>query len=284
MKKITIVYSYFNQKEWLEKLLKYWNNYYKNYIDLLDIIIIDDYSTIPAYPVVKANYKFNNIKVVNITQDLGFGSIAARNLGAVLATTDNVLLLDIDNVITPYLLQEMLDWNYKEDTFYYRFFNSAYKLSLRFNLQFRKSSHTLYINKNLFFSIGGYPKDLIGGYGYEDHLIFDFLEIKLTNKYTSRKYPGNKVIDLKTVTHPLNKFKNNFASDMRVFDIYDDEYISRGFKIINKNPVFLFNNGKSNIKRDSKRNYDIYIKLLQEKLIDPVFTTDIFLPEYELAS
>ena len=109
-------------------------------------------------------------------------------------------------------------------------------------------------------------------------------EIKLTSKYTIRKYSGNIVINLESVTHLDNKDNTSFISDMRVFDIYDDEYISRGFKIINKNPVFLFNNGKSDTKRDSKRNYDIYIKLLQEKLIDPVFTTDIFLPEYELAS
>lgn len=288
MKKFTIIYTYFNQKEWLESLITYWNTFYTNYVDLIDIIIVDDNSSIPALPVVKKNYKYNNIKVPYVTQDLGFGLAAARNLGSVLSKTDNILLLDLDTVITPNLLQEIIDWNYIEDSFYYRFFNNAYRLKLHNNVEFRKSSHTLYINKNLFTSIGGYPQSLNGKYGYDDHIIFDYLEIKLTGKYTNRKESGNIVFNLNQ-DYSKTKFRSALESirisDMRVFDIYDSEYISRGFKIINKNLLYTFHTGKSDTDRSKHNsNKKTYKRLLLEKIKKPIFDPLIFLPKYELES
>lgn len=288
MKKFTIVYSYFNQKEWLEELLTYWNNFYKDYIDLIDIIIVDDHSSTPALPIVKEKYNYNNIKVPYVTQDLGFGIAASRNLGAMLSKTDNILLLDLDTVITPGLLQEIIDWNYIEDSFYYRFFNNSCKLKLHTNQEFRKSSHTLYINKNLFISVGGYPQSLNGKYGYEDHIMFDYLEIKLTGKYTNRKASGIQVFDLKQDYSDTGYFptlESTPMSDMRVFDIYDSEYISRGFKIINKNPLYTFGKGASDVDRSKRSsNRKTYKQLLFEKIKNPIFDTLIFLPEYEMAS
>ena len=110
MKKFTIVTTYFNQKEWLERLIEYWNSYYSNFVNDIDIIIVDDYSSSPAFPIVRKNYLYDNISVIRITEDLKFNLCAARNVGVYETKTDNILMVDLDNLVCSDLIDEIFSF------------------------------------------------------------------------------------------------------------------------------------------------------------------------------
>ena len=294
MKKLTIVTTYFNQEEWLKTLIIYWNKYYEKFVNDIDIIIVDDYSSSPAFPIVKKNYLYDNISVIRITEDLKFNLCGARNVGVYETKTDNMLMVDLDNLVCSDLIEEIFSWNYIEYDFYYRFFNERSKIDMVNNLRYQKSSNSFLLKKDLYTTVGGYPEELNGYYGYEDHLMYDYLEILLTKKYTNRKVSGNVEIDLSTICTQSGHVPTNIKEQIQnlnikfqaipIFSLEPRKYLSRGCKIINNVPLFKHGLGKSlQVDRNRKRNQKIYYKLLKDKLMNPVFQSkDMFLCNYEL--
>jgi len=290
MKKLTLITTYFNQKEWLEELIQYWNEFYREFVDDIDIIIVDDYSSVPAFPIVKQNYLYNNISVIRVTADYKINAGGARNVGVHEAKTNNLLLVDLDTLVCSDLITEILTWNYTENTFYYRFFNELAKIDMKTNSRYQKSSNSFYIKKDIFVAVGGYSEKLNGSYGYDDHFLFDLLEIYLTKKFTSRTGSGHEHLDLTACptcnrVNDISKITNLKvkSSSIPIFSIDETEHLSRGYKIINTVPLYKHSQGEATVNRDRGRNQKLYYQLLKEKLMKPVFKNEeVFLCDYEL--
>lgn len=291
MKKLTLITTYFNQEEWLESLIAYWNQYYKKFVNDIDIIIVDDYSSAPAFPIVKKKYLYDNISVIRVTKDLKFNVGGARNVGVHESKTDNVLLVDLDTLVCSDLITEIFSWKYTENTFYYRFFNEVAKIDMNTNSRYQKSSNSLYVKKDIYVTVGGYPKQLNGYYGYEDHIMYDYLEIYFTKKFTSRTGSGHEHIDLTACptcnrVNDISKITNLKvkSSSIPIFSIGSKEHTSRGCKIINTVPLYRNSKGaSSDVNRNNNRNQKLYYQLLKEKLMKPVFKNEeVFLCDYEL--
>ena len=126
------------------------------------------------------------------------------------------------------------------------------------------------------------------------YLLYDYLEILLTNKYTNRKVSGNIEIDLSTICTQSGHVPTNIKEQIQnlniksqaipIFSLEPHKYLSRGCKIINKVPLFKHARGRClQVDRNIKRNQKIYYKLLKDKLMNPVFQNKgMFLCNYEL--
>lgn len=101
-------------------------------------------------------------KVVSNYPNIPWGNSRARNIGAINASNDYLLFIDVDHTIKDQIGDL---WNDR----IYKFKRVLKKTEWHCN--------TLLMHKDLFFSVGGYDERFCGHYGYEDR----YLEFRLRN-------------------------------------------------------------------------------------------------------
>lgn len=102
-------------------------------------------------------------KVVSNYPNIPWGNSRARNIGAINASNDYLLFIDVDHTIKKQI------WLYRHG-----FNDRIYK----FKRVLKKTEwhcNTLLMHRDLFFSVGGYDERFCGHYGYEDR----YLEYRL---------------------------------------------------------------------------------------------------------
>jgi len=100
-------------------------------------------------------------KVVSNYPNIPWGNSRARNIGAINASNDYLLFIDVDHTI-----KDQINFSALNDR-YYKFKRVLKKTEWHCN--------TLLMHKDLFFSVGGYDERFCGHYGYEDR----YMEFKL---------------------------------------------------------------------------------------------------------
>lgn len=149
--RLTVGYTYYNEPKFLQKQIEYWNNYPEE----IQIILVDDGSQkFPASEILN-NYSNPNFQLYRVTKDLGFNSHGCRNLIATLASSQNILFMDIDCFLNPC------------DAFFLKKINFNPNKHYKFNLfkQYCKTyqdwpgHHNIFlINKETFWKAGGYDE------------------------------------------------------------------------------------------------------------------------------
>ena len=106
---LSIILSYFNQKNALVKHLEMWNSYDLMTKNKLEIIIIDDCSLQhPALSIInETNYEHLDIKCFRVIDDLYCNISGARNLGCKVSTKDFIIILDMDTLIDNIMIKQL---------------------------------------------------------------------------------------------------------------------------------------------------------------------------------
>jgi len=121
------------------------------------LIIVDDGS--PDFPLINYIYPSNKIKIFVVSKDYGFNSHGCRNLIMSKASNDWVVLMDSDrHMIDPQLSIYNIKKTKLSQQARYRFIVHVMELGKDVHL----SVNDYLINKNHFFSAGGYDEEIIG--------------------------------------------------------------------------------------------------------------------------
>lgn len=106
LENLTLIVPYYRNPLMLERQILEWNIY----PDGINLIVVDDGSPEPARPIVEATaapQSLQRIQLYRILEDKPWNRGGARNLGAMVATTDWIMHVDIDHLL-PAKQAEML--------------------------------------------------------------------------------------------------------------------------------------------------------------------------------
>ena len=95
MKKLSIVHPYYKGAEALPHHYDFWGSYTDEQKEQIRIIIIDDCSPQPLHKIIRTVPGLD-LQVYRIKEDLKWNQHGARNLGAMIADTPQLLMLDWD--------------------------------------------------------------------------------------------------------------------------------------------------------------------------------------------
>jgi hypothetical protein len=207
-----ITHFYFDQKkpDTLIDLLKTYEGYPKELLDVMHFVIVDDCSPL----------RFNmpetslNLTWLRISDDITWNQGGARNLGAVYAKSDKILLTDLDFIYPVETLKKMVSSGNPGKRFY--------KIRIK-DPQTGKAgkghSNNFFMSRARFLRLFGYDEEYSGGYGAEDYRFVKYQKAHGSwQRYLSRQYTCSRrtKIDRDAAYHSLNRdFSRNTPIDRR---------------------------------------------------------------------
>jgi glycosyltransferase involved in cell wall biosynthesis len=123
------------------------------------VCVFDGYSCGNA---VNRYIEFRKGKAISNYPNVPWGNSRARNLGAINASNEYLLFMDVDHTI-----KDQITINHFQPDMIYKFKRVLKKTEWHCN--------TLLMHRESFFSVGGYDERFCGHYGYEDR----YIEFKL---------------------------------------------------------------------------------------------------------
>ena len=190
---------YFNQADAssLLELLRRYASYSGELLDRLQFVLVDDGSTVPVK--LPADLDLN-VRLLRIPEDVPWNHAAARNLGAVYARSDKLLLTDVDHQFPEETLRRILDLGPLRRTLY-RFQRLDEQGVLT-----RWHSNTFLLSRGRYLELFGYDEEFCGHYGAEDDL---FRRWHRHHGTRFRLFPGGPVtlrrIDHERSYHSLSR-------------------------------------------------------------------------------
>lgn len=171
-RELTIVLPFFMNPSMLQEQQKVWAAYPGHLRSRLHVVVVDDCS--PDAVRAKASDitvdGLASIRVYRLLEKKRWNWPACRNLGAKVATTEWLLLTDIDHVVPVETLDALLGNKLRPDTAY-RFRRvtavKPWPFALRECTEYKPHNDTWLMTRDLFFSrgVGGYDERLSGCYG-----------------------------------------------------------------------------------------------------------------------
>jgi hypothetical protein len=165
MENLTIGFAYYNQPLMLAEWWR-WMGVYTTVPKNFRFIFVDDGSPDHPLEVPDLIQTFFNVEVYRIEPNIPWNQPGARNLIMSQAQTDWVLLVDVDHVVSPSLVPQLLAFKpvpglcYKLGRFYEK---TGMPQSMNPN--------QLLINRDDFWLAGGYDEDFCGHRGHDDHML-----------------------------------------------------------------------------------------------------------------
>ena len=163
MIELSIVVTYYNSPDALRNHLEALSMLDKSSKSSIELVIVDDGSQdAPAFDVVENFGPVDfNLRLFRLVEDIPWNHRSARNIGAHEAKNEHLLLLDIDTVIIPDLIQKALvGVDFSDRAFYMLPRRDA------ITGEVLKVHHdSLLIPKALFWEIGGYDENFAGYWG-----------------------------------------------------------------------------------------------------------------------
>ncbi len=122
--KIDIIYTYYNGSigslNLLEKYIDHWNNNFNNVKRKVNFVIVDDHS-VDSHKAINTIEKKDvncNLQLYYVEDDILWNEMGARNLGGSQTTSDILLFLDWDHLITENLINEIFTWTFNNQSLY----------------------------------------------------------------------------------------------------------------------------------------------------------------------
>ncbi len=209
---ITICLSYFNQISMLKYHLETWLKYSEEIKNQIKFLIVDDCSKISIEDIIKdIELRSLNIEIFRVTDDIVCNIAGVRNLSAIKCTTQWMLILDMDTVVSETTIKCMIELVCKKKS------SIAYK----FNRRVKNTKHEKHnkihpavclIPKEDYWNVGGCDEDLVGHYGQTDPMFWYRAKniIKIEEKkniYLDYFDEGNACIN-RDITHNKTLFES----------------------------------------------------------------------------
>ena len=183
---ITLVTTYYNEPDYLQKFIEDFNQHNKSLIKRL--IVVDDGSQkISAKDVI---IHHDNISLFVVDEDLGFNSHGARNLAAKHVETDWIFFADIDVHIPPNTMNNLVKsiFNNKSENIYYTFISGKRK---------KQSRNVFCIKQKDFWKSGGYDEEYVGIH-HGDVRLFQklnlYMDLKIIDSFANYRRIGRKFV------------------------------------------------------------------------------------------
>lgn len=153
----------YGQPKMLEKWWETLRVYPPHVLKELHLVIVDDHGT-PPVAVPKDIQKLLEVRLFRVKDNIPWNQMGARNLGAVKAETNWLLLLDPDMVVEPEVAERLVQRVKGISK------GDVVKLLLRYkNGKLDPSSPNVYlIHRRDFARVGGYDEDYAGHKGWSD--------------------------------------------------------------------------------------------------------------------
>lgn len=154
---------YFNQADSssLLELVRRYASYSKDLLDRLQLVLVDDGSSVPV--TLPADLDLN-LLLLRIPEDVPWNHAAARNLGAVYARSDKLLLTDVDHAFPEDTLRRIVQLRKLRRTMY-----MFYRLD-EHGAHVRRHLNTFLLSRGRYLELFGYDEEFCGHYGLEDDL------------------------------------------------------------------------------------------------------------------
>jgi hypothetical protein len=163
MKPLTISVNYYNQADFLAELVQQWAAFPAALLDQVRFVIVDDGSLRPAADAIGPVPPQLDLQVYRILPDIPYNMPGTVNLAAAVASTPWVLRHDLDHVLVPRVLEQVLELALpgNHDVLY------------RFQIRFTDGRQVLSPSAHLitldwFWKLGGFDEDFSGAYGFDD--------------------------------------------------------------------------------------------------------------------
>jgi len=140
-------------------LLETYAGYPAEILDHVHFVIVDDGSPI-TYEPPKLNL---NITWLKICDDIPWNQSGARNLGALYAKSDNIIMLDMDHEIPAEAMRQLV----KRPSCGKRLYK-MYRESSDGSRVYSGHSNLFFMSRGRFFELSGYDEEFSGHYGAED--------------------------------------------------------------------------------------------------------------------
>lgn len=170
--KFTLIIPYYRNPAMLERQAQEWVKYGRN----VEVIVVDDGSPEPAYPTVKLARDLGaNVRLFRVIPDIPWNRNGARNLGAMQATTDWILHVDIDHILPVATAEELALWEAAKGEWYrftrYRVGKADFtrkKDDIPDDVEFGKIKphmDSYLCERATYMKLGGYDEDYSGSLG-----------------------------------------------------------------------------------------------------------------------
>lgn len=204
MRDLTLIMPYYDNPAMLEEQQRQWSYYPDELRARLHVIIVDDGSPRwPALPHVQASTllpsALASFRLYRTLVDVRWNWLFCRNLGVSEASTDWVLMTDIDHVMPKKTLAYILDGPLK-DAFAYRFS----RVDAPAMTPYKAHPNTWLVTRKLFDRIGGYDERFSGFYGTDGEFrrrVEDRTDGIVLLQQKMIRYPREVIADASTTTY-----------------------------------------------------------------------------------
>lgn len=158
---LTLILPYYENPEMFRQQQRAWHDYPEELKARFHVIVVDDGSpTKPARWEVLGGVGLASFRLYRIGVDVRWNWLACRNLGAAEALTDWMLMTDMDHVLPPETLTEILTGKLKRERVY-RFA----RVSAPTMEPYKEHPNSWLFTREMFLKIGGYDERFSGFYG-----------------------------------------------------------------------------------------------------------------------
>jgi hypothetical protein len=164
MKKITLVYAYYDNPGMFQIHQRLWNSYSARALEEIEMIVCDDCS--PNHPLgeylLPASERKYDLKVWRVTENIPWNWIACRNKGAFEAAGKWIMHTDIDLAWHPETADKVLDLlpTFEDGVWY-----TMDRIKMPEGKPYKGHPNSYIMTKDLYWRIGGYDEEYCGFYG-----------------------------------------------------------------------------------------------------------------------
>lgn len=222
MRDITIVLPHFSNLGMLSEQCAVWESFPADLLAHLHVVVVDDCSPKGARPSRKlaAVDGLGSLRIYRLLEKKRWNWLACRNLGAKVATTDWILLTDIDHVVPQDTIARLV-CGPLDPSDVYRFKRVTVEHPWPYDVAalppYKSHNDTWLLTKALFFDdrVGGYDERLSGCYGtsgeFRDRLVRAAGASVILNEVIIR-YPREVIPDASTLPSVYTR-KNDPEND-----------------------------------------------------------------------
>ena len=189
-----ITHFYFNQRDASTaiELLRHYASYDRDLLDRIHFVFVDDGSPI-SYEIPDVDL---NLTWLKIREDIPWNMAGARNLGAMHARCDKIILTDIDNIFPEHTLRGLVERKPCGKRFY-----KFWRLNRQDNSLYRGHPNIFFLSRGRFFELYGYDEEFAGSHGAED---FRFVKYQKANGSIQMHLPKKLyIIDRKEINREV---------------------------------------------------------------------------------
>ena len=162
MDRFTMVYPYYDNGQMLDVQFRCWQQYPDKFKEELQIIVVDDCSQNTPAEHPWRDHIGIDMQLWRIKDSIPWNQNGARNLGASIAIDQNTLFTDMDHVVLPEQLINLMTYKYDPFQVYTLGRRTIHDLEEK---NYKPHPNSWIMQRELYWKIGGMDEDFSGWYG-----------------------------------------------------------------------------------------------------------------------